>query len=43
MFKITQNTTRQFTLEEILLMAAMNEVEAKRRSSVTASSSEQIG
>jgi len=31
MFKITQNTIRQFTLAEILLMAAMNEVDAKQR------------
>ena len=31
MFKITQNTVRNFTLAEILLMAAMNELEAKRR------------
>jgi hypothetical protein len=31
MFKITQNTTHQFTLAEILLMAAMNEIEVKQR------------
>jgi hypothetical protein len=31
MFKITQNTINGFTLAEILLMAAMNEIEAKRR------------
>lgn len=31
MFKITQNTIHRFTLAEILLMAAMNEIEAKRR------------
>jgi hypothetical protein len=31
MFKITQNTLRDFTLAEILLMAAMNQIEAKRR------------
>jgi len=31
MFKITQNTIRQFTLAEILLMAAMNEINAKQR------------
>ena len=30
MFKITQNTTRQFTLAEVLLMAAMNEINAKQ-------------
>jgi hypothetical protein len=33
MFKITQNTTNGFTLAEILLMAAMNEIEAKRNTS----------
>jgi hypothetical protein len=31
MFKITQNTTHQFTLAEILLMVAMNEIEVKQR------------
>jgi hypothetical protein len=31
MFKITQNTINGFTLAEILLMAAMNEIEAKRK------------
>jgi hypothetical protein len=31
MFKITQNTLRGFTLAEVLLMAAMNQLEAKRR------------
>ena len=30
MFKITQNTLRGFTLAEVLLMAAMNLLEAKR-------------
>jgi len=30
MFKITQNTLRGFTLAEVLLMAAMNQLEAKR-------------
>ena len=30
MFKITQNTARGFTLAEVLLMAAMNLLEAKR-------------
>jgi hypothetical protein len=33
MFKITQNTVRRFSLGEILLMAAMNEIEAQRRAS----------
>jgi len=31
MFRITQNTIKGFTLAEILLMAAMNEIEAKRK------------
>ena len=31
MFKITQNTLSRFTLAEVLLMAAMNELEAKRK------------
>jgi hypothetical protein len=31
MFKITQNTLSGFTLAEVLLMAAMNQLEAKRR------------
>ncbi len=31
MFKITQNTVRDFTLAEVLLMAAMNELESKRK------------
>ncbi len=31
MFKITQNTLRDFTLAEVLLMAAMNQLEAERR------------
>jgi hypothetical protein len=31
MFKITQNTINAFTLAEILLMAAMNEIVAKRK------------
>jgi hypothetical protein len=30
-FKITQNTFRDFTLAEVLLMAAMNQLEAKRK------------
>ena len=33
MFKITQNTINSFALAEILLMAAMNELEAKRKAS----------
>jgi len=40
MFKITQNTINGFTLAEILLMAAMNEVEAKRKASATVSDPE---
>jgi hypothetical protein len=31
MFKITRNTLRGFTLSEVLLMAAMNQLEAKRK------------
>ena len=31
MFKITQNTLRGFTLAEVLLMAAMNQLEAKNK------------
>jgi len=31
MFKITQNTLRKFTLAEVLLMAAMNQLEAKQK------------
>ncbi len=31
MFKLTQNTLRYFTLAEILLMVAMNQLEAKRK------------
>ncbi len=34
-FKITQNTINGFTLAEILLMAAMNEIETKRKASAT--------
>jgi hypothetical protein len=33
MFKITPNTIHCFSLAEILLMAAMNEIEAKRKAS----------
>ncbi|HWY21670.1 MAG TPA: hypothetical protein VNX26_10655 [Candidatus Acidoferrum sp.] len=31
MFKITNNTARQFSLAEILLMAAINQIEAKQK------------
>jgi hypothetical protein len=31
MFKITQHTIHHFSLAEILLMAAMNEIKAKRK------------
>lgn len=31
MFKITQNTVHYFTLAELLLMAAMNQLEAERK------------
>jgi hypothetical protein len=31
MFKITHKTAHEFSLAEILLMAAMNQVEAKRK------------
>ena len=37
MFKITQNTINGFTLAEILLMAAMNEIEAGRKTSAKGS------
>jgi flagellar biosynthesis chaperone FliJ len=37
MFKITQNTINGFTLAEILLMAAMNEIEAKKKASAMVS------
>ena len=40
MFKITQNTIHHFSLAEILLMAAMNEEEAKRKASTTVSNPE---
>jgi len=39
MFKITQSTTNVFTLTELLLMAAMNDLEAKRRASSMANNS----
>ena len=31
MFKITQSTVHHFTLAELLLMAAMNQLEAERK------------
>jgi hypothetical protein len=31
MFKITNNTARQFSLTEILLMVAINQIEAKQK------------
>jgi len=31
MFRITQNTLRYFTLAEVLLMATMNQLEAKQK------------
>jgi hypothetical protein len=37
MFKITQSTIHRFSLAEILLMAVMNEIEAKRKSQATGS------
>jgi hypothetical protein len=37
MFKITQNTVARFSLGEILLMAAMNEIEAQRKASAATS------
>ncbi len=40
MFKITQNTIHCFTLAEILLMAAMNEIEAKKNASSPVSNPE---
>jgi hypothetical protein len=40
MFKITPNTIHHFSLAEILLMAAMNEIEAKRKASSTVSNPE---
>jgi hypothetical protein len=43
MFKITQDTIKGFTLAEILLMAAMNEIEAKRKASSTESNQDQLG
>jgi hypothetical protein len=42
MFEITQNTVHRFSFAEILLMAAMNEIEAKRKASATRSRPEGI-
>jgi hypothetical protein len=40
MFKITKNTIHHFSLAEILLMAAMNAIESKRKAEAAASASE---
>jgi hypothetical protein len=40
MFKITHNTIQSFSLEEILLMAAINRMEAKQKDPATRSRSE---
>ena len=42
MFKITQNTLRYFTLAELLLMVAINQVEAKRKPAAMPDSCEGI-
>jgi len=42
MFRIAQNTLRHFTLAEVLLMAAMNQVEAKRKPAAMPDSCEGI-
>jgi hypothetical protein len=42
MFKITQKTVRRFSLAEVLLIAAMNQVEAKQKRLPTRSGSEVI-
>jgi hypothetical protein len=36
MFKVTQNTLRRFTLAEVLLMVAMNQLEAESKALETA-------
>ena len=41
-FKITQNTVHHFSFAEILLMAAMNEIEVQRKASAAASRPEGI-
>jgi hypothetical protein len=38
MFKITENTVRGFTLAEVLLMAAMNQLEVERKVGASAGS-----
>lgn len=38
MFKITHNTLRRSTLAEVLLMLAMNQIEAKRKMNSSARS-----
>ncbi len=40
MFKITHNTIHCFSFAEILLMVAMNQLEAKRKDSATRSRSD---
>jgi hypothetical protein len=40
MFRITHNTIRRFSFAEILLMAAMNQNEAKRKDSAMVSNPE---
>jgi hypothetical protein len=37
MFKITHNTIHRFSLAQILLMVAINQMEAKRKDSATRS------
>ena len=37
MFKITQNAVHRFSLGEILIMAAMNEMETQRKTSAATS------
>jgi hypothetical protein len=42
MFKITHNSMQRFSLAEILIMAAMNKIEATQKSSSTTRGSEKI-
>jgi len=35
MFKITRNTVQRFSLAEILLMAAINQIDMKRKAACT--------
>jgi hypothetical protein len=42
MFKITQDTVHRFSLAEVLLIAAINQVEAKRKHSPAPGGSEVI-